>query len=283
MDDLRLFTREDVHETYRDIHNVLLTGWIIRQYSVNSEDVRTFALTGLDLSHVRHVLELGCGYGFFTEKLKDRLHPDADIMGIDIVEENRFAYINTVNAMKYRGGFISSESDCIKYFNENTYDLVISSYSLYFFPHLIKEISRILTKGGIFLVLTHSRGSLLEAVSLLPSIIVKEGGPLHEQAAMTRLFHRFPLEEGYDMLSDNFNSIEVLSYENSMFFPEESIDDCIFYLETKKNLLYKDILDMGDDVLQRVKAGFHEALKNRAKKEGGIYIQKNDAAFQCCK
>jgi len=278
-----LYSKEDVHKTYRDIHNVLITGWIIRQYSSNLVDVRKFALDKLDLSRVRHVLELGCGYGFFTEMLKGRLHDDADITGIDIVSENHFAFVNSVQSLDYKGGFIPGECDCIKYISESSYDLIISSYSLYFFPYLIPHISRILKPGGLFLALTHSEHSLGEAVNLLPFIILKEGGKKTIDSAMTRLFKKFSIEYGEELLNDHFNIIEYSQYDNTIFFPHSAIEDCMFYLETKKNLLYKDILHLDNATIEKVRLNFQKAIRDLSEKQGGITLKKDDGVFHCWK
>lgn len=71
-------------------------------------------LQGLDLRDKTDVLDLGCGYGFFIEKLKGRLSPRVLVTGIDLVEENREAFLHSVGATGYKGAFIQGTADAIK-------------------------------------------------------------------------------------------------------------------------------------------------------------------------
>ena len=71
-----LYSTEDIKKTYESIQNHIRTKHIILNYSRNAGDIRKIALEGLDLSRVKRVLDLGCGYGFFTESLKGLLKND---------------------------------------------------------------------------------------------------------------------------------------------------------------------------------------------------------------
>ena len=133
-----LYSPEDIRSTYEIIREHKLTRSIIQRYAANSLDIREVALRTLDLSRVMTVLDVGCGYGFFIEKLGGRLHKDAMILGIDAVDrENRAAFLETVEELGYRGEFIHARADCIGEMSDSCFDLVIASYSLYYFPHII--------------------------------------------------------------------------------------------------------------------------------------------------
>src|SRR5208283_926246 len=164
MKNFNLYSPEDITRTYEQVHDLLLTRYIIKYYSKNKTDVRDVALEGLNLSKVRRVLELGCGYGFFIEKLKGLLHENAAIIGIDLVENNREPFLHSVASIQYKGEFITGSADIIKEMPESIFDLIIASYSLYFFPHLISDVARLLMPHGIFIVLTHSQNSLQEVI-----------------------------------------------------------------------------------------------------------------------
>ena len=49
------------------------TRCLIARYSINRRDIREIALEKLDLSSFKDILDLGCAYGFFTERLAGRL------------------------------------------------------------------------------------------------------------------------------------------------------------------------------------------------------------------
>ena len=133
-----LFSYEDIRKTYEEVVWHRRCKDIIQGYALNTKDIRDVALEGADLSHVHRVLDLGCGYGFFTERLTGRLGSQAHITGIDVIEKNnRDSFLHAVDHMGYTGTFIQGSADLIRDMADSGFDLVITSYSLYFFPHLI--------------------------------------------------------------------------------------------------------------------------------------------------
>ena len=58
---------------------------IIKDHLQPKTDIRQLALDGLDLSSSKRILDLGCGFGFFTEALKGRVSNDAIITGVRMV------------------------------------------------------------------------------------------------------------------------------------------------------------------------------------------------------
>lgn len=73
---------------------------LIRQFSTNKDDIRITALNQVDLTDCQNVLELGCAFGSFTEALKDRLHPEAKITGLDIVPEYKPFFSGVLQARR---------------------------------------------------------------------------------------------------------------------------------------------------------------------------------------
>jgi len=133
-----IYSIDDITRTYRAVPDHQGTRRHIERYSENPDDIRDIALRGLDLSGVQSALDLGCGYGFFTEKLAPRLQPGAEITGIDLVDKGcRDVFLNTVSLAGASGRFIAAHADCITHMPSARFDIVYASYSLYFFPHLI--------------------------------------------------------------------------------------------------------------------------------------------------
>jgi len=84
---LEVLDKKKIRKVFRDVQRHLAIAQLIRRFSTNKEDIRKTALNHVDLSNCHNVLELGCAFGAFTEALKDRLHSDATITGIDIIPE----------------------------------------------------------------------------------------------------------------------------------------------------------------------------------------------------
>lgn len=275
-----LYSEEDIARTYEKVHDHKLTKDIISRYSTNRLDVREIALSGIDLTWVSNVLDLGCGYGLFEEKLGDRLAPDASITGIDIVESNEAPFLKTITNSGYSGTFIRDGADYIRSIDSRTYDLIIASYSLYFFPHLIEDISRILKSNGVFITITHSRDSLKEIMDLIPYSMEHTGITAPGEFAINKLLKAFCLEDGYRQLKPHFEKVEMLPYNNAMLFSPDDMSDCVEYIAKKRPLLFKDIIDLHPNKIRDIEDHFYKRLHEQTVSKGLLSITKDDAIFR---
>jgi SAM-dependent methyltransferase len=220
-----LYTSDDIKSTYEQVHDLLLTRYIIKTYSTNKSDIRDIALNGINLGNVKKVLELGCGYGFFIEKLKGKLNDGSIIIGIDMVENNREPFIHSVESIQYKGEFITGSAEIIRNMTKGSFDMIITSYSLYFFPYLLNEIAATLAPDGVFIAITHSQNTLREILQFLSTCMVKTGNRQDGKLIISRLFDAFSLEEGKEQLEKYFNRVEQMDYRNSIVVPHPNIND----------------------------------------------------------
>ncbi len=276
-----LFSEKDIRETYREVYDLFVTRHIIKQHSSNKMDIRDVALEGLDLTSFKNILELGCGYGFFAEKLQNRLHDQALVTGLDLVENNRDPFLHSVQATGYKGKFINARAESIKEMTSNSYDLVIASYSLYFFPELAGEIARILAPEGIFIAITHSAHTLEEAIRLLPLCLSRIKISIPDEFLINRLFRAFSSENGTQLLQQHFPRVSCILYENNLYFNRETVDDCIYYIAKKKHLFYKEVVNRFPDSILDIEACLAERIYKTVKEKGFIALNKNDAVFHC--
>jgi SAM-dependent methyltransferase len=281
MPDRSLYSIEDIKKAYEKTGDHATTRNIITRYSTNPDDIRDIALDGLDLSCASHILELGCGYGAFTGKLAGRLHEEAEITGIDMVAENGPPFSATVAAIGYKCVFVRGNADLIKKMRTSHFDLIIASYSLYFFPDLVGDVSRILEPGGIFIAITHSRRSLEEVLQFIPKSLANMGLASPEETRLARLFRAFSMENGQAHLAPFFRRVDVIIYENRLMFPKEDFGDCVDYLNKKDSLLFKDIEERYPHQREAIKSHFYDDLRLYAERKGGLSITKDDAVFRC--
>ncbi|MCK9273991.1 MAG: class I SAM-dependent methyltransferase [Syntrophales bacterium] len=282
MDEEALYSLDDIRRTYEPVDDHLKTRQLILRYSINRKDIRDAALDGLDLSETGSVLDLGCAYGFFTEKFAGRLKKGALITGLDVVDKtNSPLFLSAVRSAGYEGRFIAEKADYIKNMPSGFFDLIVASYSLYFFPHLIGYIARLLATGGMFLTITHTQSSLQEVIGLIPASLEAVGFEYPGDTAIGRLLRRFSMENGEGQLKPHFGRIEKIVFENDLSFPEEHIEDCIDYLSKKRNLLFKEILDADPEKMEEVLTGFYKNVRERAREGGKFSITKDDCIFRC--
>ncbi|MRR37220.1 class I SAM-dependent methyltransferase [bacterium] len=277
-----LYSHDDIRNTYEPIRDHMMAKEIIQEFALNQSDIRDVALEGLDLGDITRVLDIGCGYGFFTEKLKDRLCEGARIHGLDAVEmNNREMFLDTVQAMGYHGEFIHARADAVREMPASSFDLVVASYSLYFVPQLIPDIARILTPEGLFISVTHSRHSLKEVTRYIPRSMEMMGLDPPPEIAINRLLKAFSLENGNEMLSPHFRSVELIVFPNDLLFPFDRIMECINYLDKKKYLIMKDVSENYPQRLEDMLGYFNAMVYDHARLHGEIIITKDDAVFRC--
>ncbi len=91
----------------------------------------------------KYILDAGCGTGILIRELK-LVFPDSEIIGIDLSKE----------MCKISNGIISDFR--ITPFKDNTFDLVIFSYSLHEAPmeveEILREVDRILKVNGVLVI-----------------------------------------------------------------------------------------------------------------------------------
>src|SRR5512139_2946800 len=133
---------------------------LILRLSSNRTDVRTVALMGLDLTWVRDTLDLGCGFGFMSGKIVEKVGPGAHFIGVDACGENQETFLRTVETAGGRAEFRCMDLPSDLPWRNESFDLVVASYSLYFFVDLLPEIVRVLRRNGLFLTITHSEHSI---------------------------------------------------------------------------------------------------------------------------
>lgn len=239
---------------------------ILRLHSVNPADVRREVLKGRDLSEVRAVLELGCGYGFMTELISRRVHAQAHIVGIDACPDDRAPFRERVLASGRRPGFRCMDVHSELPWPSSMFDLVVACYSLYFFPDVIPEVSRVLSPGGRFLVVTHSESSVRD--------MLRVAGVPTEGSTHLELVRRFSAESGEECLRPYFNVVEAVEYPNRLHFDEESMDDLMSYLKFK----FQFIADW-PEYEPELHALLERDIREQVGGGGSVEVEKNDTAF----
>lgn len=209
--------KKKIRQVFRKVQKHRCIEQLIRRFSSNKADIRITALNQVDLTHCQNILELGCAFGSFTEALKNRLHPQARITGLDIVPEYELFFLEACKRAGYSGTFSSTGVNSIKKYPAGAFDLVICSFALYFFIDIIPEIARVL-KNGFFITITHSSCNMQELIALTKTILKKNKLlSNNELLPMEIILRQFSAENGASLLSPHFRRIQQIDFDNSLF------------------------------------------------------------------
>ncbi|MGD8453232.1 MAG: class I SAM-dependent methyltransferase [Phycisphaerae bacterium] len=253
---------------YRDpsVHEAVSA--LIRRRSTNRADVRVVALAGFELGDRRSVLDLGCGFGFMTEAVVPRVAADAQVVGVDACPENEAAYLGRVTAAGREGRFVCRAVERVLDWPDRSVDLVVASYSLYFFPEILAEVARILRPEGLFVVLTHTVRSRQDLARFFGCAAADGGGVAQVDA--------FSAERGGAALEEHFADVERIDYGNSLAFAAADVSDLVTYLRFKLPVFVSGAA-FGDELPEAMRGAIATVLAGG----GRIVVDKSDAIFRC--
>lgn len=271
--------QQSMVETFTDTKMHEAVAEIIYSHSTNKLDVRIAALDGLQFKNAKTVLDLGCGFGFFTRSLKDSVNSKAQILGIDQCADYKEAYLKSCEIAGLKGDFKAAKAESIKDTPSNTYDLIICSYALYFFPEIIPQISRIIKPGGIFITITHSNNHLFELFSIVKNAFKAEKNDGLGCLPYEKLISKFSKNNGRKLLSSSFEQVTEIDYCSSLVFEREDVGNFEKYLTFKRPFYVSDTSREGniiyDNIINTLCASLRSGIPFKITKDDTIYI--------CCK
>jgi len=241
---------------------------IIQKLSSNPLDIRNVALDRISLAAVHNVLDLGCGFGFMSAKLVAATPPGTRLIGVDIFPENRTPFLTACTVKDHPVEFITRDIKNGLPWQNGCFDLIVCSYSLYFFVESLAEIARVLHPDGWFIVITHSEHAfqgLYSAAGIAP-----------KTSPLRSLLKKFSAENGYRRLHSFFREIETIPYNNRLCFQSENLVDLLHYVQFKLPLLVENTHRI-DRIPRPVKQKLTLSLQHNQT----VIIDKTDAVFRC--
>ena len=245
---------ENIIKSYSDLHAHRVIGELIKKYSENKEDIRETAKKALGWNAVHSILDLGCGYGWFEDALDTGFDV---ILGIDCLDENEPGFLKAAQRIARKAMFKNMHLPGPIEMPADYFDLVVSAYSLYFFPEVIPEAKRVLHPEGVFLIITHSE-SMLE-----------EGEKFFDFKNLRKVIENFSAENGESILRKYFKEVIAVDYFNTLVFNKGSGNDLVRYIDFKREFIAKDV----DPLLVR------EKMLSELHVRGMARFNKNDRIF----
>ncbi len=253
---------------YRDVAYHQRVSAIIREFSTNKRAPGEVFLSGANLNGARRVLDLGCGFGFMTQYLAAVAAQDALITGMDACETNRIPFTRAVEKTGRRSRFICQAIGRALPFDNESFDAVMSSYSLYFFIEAVPDISRILAPEGCFIAVSHRIGFV--------DGLLRVAGMSHKREETAKIFGAFCCENGEALLAPYFSRVERISYRNSLLFRREDVEPLTTYIKHKLPFFIPGSC-CDETVHQAVALAISTYLEQHEK----VVLEKNDCCFLC--
>jgi len=269
--------RAKVMEVFADVRIHRAMADLIRERSTNRHDVREIALAGLELRSCRSILDLGCGFGFFTEALADKIHSQALVTGVDFIDAYQPAFLDTCRRAGLEGRFTSAGVSRLSELTAASFDLVVCSYALYFFPEVIPDVARMLRPDGLFVVITHARNNMAEMIAAFKDVLRHNRMLEGERLPLERILGQFSADNGMDQLRPWFGAVDVRDYRNSLVFGPEDRSRVLEYFLFKSPLLLSSTKVAAEWTRQRLS----ELLQRTSILRDGFTMSKDDRIFVC--
>jgi len=266
-----------IHKVFDNVQAHLRIADLIQRFSTNKHDVHRTALEGLDLKECRQILDLGCAFGSFTDKLKGRLSHEAVATGVDVIGTYEPLFLAACQRAGIQGRFFSTGTSILETFADRSFDLILCSYALYFFPEVIPEIARLLRKRGTFVAITHNRQNTGELIDLVKRILDTMGLSHEKDLPLEIITGRFSSENGQALLQPWFGRINVIDFPNKLVFPKLDIECFLEYYRFKSPLYFADTgLDM-----EAIIPVVSERIRRVSSERNDITVSKDDCIFIC--
>jgi ubiquinone/menaquinone biosynthesis C-methylase UbiE len=266
-----------IQEVFAHVHTHQRIAELIQRFSSNTQGVHQTALEGLDLKQSRDILDLGCAFGSFTGKLKGRVDAQAVVTGVDTVAAYESPFLTACRQAGVGGRFISTGASVLNGFADRSFDLILCSYALYFFPEAVPEIARLLRRNGVFVTITHHRRNSGELIRLTKKILDTLGLYREKHLPMEIIAGRFSSENGRALLTPWFGNIRTIDFPNSLVFTQEDIVHLKDYFRFKSPLYLADTSLDPEVVMPMVL----DRLARAASEQKGMKISKDDSIFIC--
>jgi len=259
-----LFTKESCYvinarmnetiKSYADFASHKRIGELIKSYSENKEDIRDIAKHEIKWNKILAVLDLGCGYGWFEEALGNRFDL---VYGIDCLAENEEGFLRVAKSIAKKAIFKQARLPLPIEMPSESFDLIVSAYSLYFFPEIIPEAKRLLCPDGTFLIITHSESML------------KEGEEFFDFSNLSEVIKKFSAENGGAALKKHFSRVISINYPNNLLFKKDDAVQLAQYIDFKKEFIS---IDISPEVVR-------QRMLEELKKNGNVKLNKDDRIF----
>lgn len=250
---------------YQNASNISARINLHHLYSQNQKGWFPWIYEQLKVHGGMSLLEIGCGDGALWLENIDNLPKDVDILLSDVSEGMLRDARRAIGAED--GRFSYQVFDCHQMpCEDRRFDLVIANHVLFYcgdIPKVCREVLRVLKPGGRFFCSAYGRNHMKEVSELV------QGFDDRIVLSADKLYDRFGMENGRNILSKYFAACEWRQYE-----------DCLMVLKPEPLISY--VLschgNQGQYITERYKE-FRAFVKRKT--DRGFRITKEAGLFVC--
>lgn len=257
-------------EQYQNGTNINARIRLHHLYSQNPKSWFSWIYDQIEEVSMENVLEIGCGTGQFWKENIERIPEKANIFLTDIsagmLEDSRKNLCLGEEEKRFSFGIADA---CEIPAPDNSFDLVIANFVLFYINDMNKalsEIRRVLKQDGIFVCATYGAGHMAEIEDLVQAYQPK----IH--LSEIKLYDIFGLENGKNILSPFFQTIEKREYKDSLVVTKVSplLDYIMSCHGNQREYLVKEYHRFVDFVEKKMK----QKGKIEITKQAGIFLAK---------
>lgn len=254
---------EKIIEHYRSAKHLAIRIQLHEMYSTNPRGWFPWLIEHIDFQHMYRGLEIGCGNGTLWKNCNVDLR-NRELFLSDVSE-------GMVESARQELGedysFMCFDAQKIP-FKKDYFDAVIANHMLFYVNDMevaLKEIQRVLRKGGILYCTTYGASHMKEITEIVQGFDPQ--ATLSDQV----LYERFGLEDGEISLNGYFAHVKCLHYEDSLEITEvQPLFDYIMSCHGNQREILSHRLD-----------AFKEYLQELLQKQGAIHVTKDAGLFIC--
>lgn len=260
LDLIHLTDMEDsLKKQYRSAENISARIKLHRLYSANPKGWFTWLYEALGIQSKMNVLELGCGDGTLWAENISKLPQNVDIVLSDISEGMLRDARRVVGSADGRFSFKTADAGELPY-DAGRFDLIIANHVLFYCDDIERtcdEIERVLKPEGYFICSTYGRSHMEEISRMVRDFddrIVLSG---------EKLYDRFGMENGYDILHKHFKQVSWTEYEDYLLVtePDPLIDYVLSCHGNQRQYILERYKEFRSFVKKRTDRGFHITKK----------------------
>lgn len=233
------------------------------QFSHNQQGWFPWLFAQIDFSKVYRLLEIGCGNG----KLWENNHYNLRNREIFLSDSSEGMIEEVKNKLGNDYNYIVADGENIPFKNQY-FDTIVANHVLFYFHDLddgLSEICRVLKKHGTLYCSSYSKLHLHQ----INDLVLEFDSRI--QLAKDSLPDKFGLENGYQLLKQYFDHVELKKYDD-------------YLVITKAKPLIDYIMschgNQKEYLAPRLKE-FQLFIENKINETGGIHIDKDCGLFIC--